>query len=96
MWKMESTGQALLRPPNVSGWKINGYFVNASAMEARARICQGFNYHARRNFWLDDGSGQRAWIAPHGAPLVMPTRSYAESPGEVIGGLLTPLFHGQD
>jgi hypothetical protein len=40
-----------------------------------------------RAFWLDDGSGQRAWIAPQGAQLVMPTQSYGESAGEVIGGL---------
>ena len=29
-------GQAMFYPPNVSGWKINGYWVNASAAAARA------------------------------------------------------------
>ncbi len=55
MWLMDSTGQEILRPPNVSGWKINGYFVNASAMEARARIAQNFAWNAHRNFWDDGG-----------------------------------------
>ena len=41
-WVMERTGQQMLYPPNVSGWKPNGYWVNASAMGARQRIAQGF------------------------------------------------------
>ena len=55
MWLMNSTGQEILRPPNVSGWKINGYYVNASAMEARARIAQGFVWNAMRTYWADGG-----------------------------------------
>ena len=51
MWLMESMGQEPLQPPNVSGWRINGYYVNASAMEARARTCQGFAWHASREYW---------------------------------------------
>jgi uncharacterized protein (DUF1800 family) len=57
MWLMDSTGQEILRPPNVSGWKINGYYVNASAMEARARIAQGFAWDISRNYWRDDETG---------------------------------------
>ena len=55
MWLMGSTGQLILHPPNVSGWKINGYYVNASAMEARARIAQGFARTAGRTYWDDGG-----------------------------------------
>jgi uncharacterized protein (DUF1800 family) len=54
-WLLGNTGQEILRPPNVSGWKINGYYVNASAMEARARIAQGFAWTAHRNYWDDGG-----------------------------------------
>jgi uncharacterized protein (DUF1800 family) len=35
-WWNDEMGQALFHPPNVSGWKINGYWVNAGAMAARA------------------------------------------------------------
>ena len=35
-WFGEDMGQAMFYPPNVSGWKINGYWVNASAAAARA------------------------------------------------------------
>lgn len=57
IWLMGSMGQIPLRPPNVSGWKTNGYFVNSSAMEGRARVSQGFAWAAGRNYWRDDGSG---------------------------------------
>lgn len=39
-WLMDRAGQQLLFPPNVSGWKPNGYWINASAMGARQRIAQ--------------------------------------------------------
>jgi hypothetical protein len=35
-WYAEDMGQAMFYPPNVSGWKINGYWINASAAAARA------------------------------------------------------------
>jgi uncharacterized protein (DUF1800 family) len=35
-WYADDMGQAMFYPPNVSGWKINGYWVNASAAAARA------------------------------------------------------------
>ncbi len=54
-WLLGNTGQEILRPPNVSGWKINGYYVNASAMEARARIAQGFAWAAHRDYWSEGG-----------------------------------------
>ena len=55
-WLMEAMGQRLLYPPNVSGWRPNGYWVNASAMEGRARTAQQMNWAAARNYWSgDDG-----------------------------------------
>ncbi len=55
-WLMEAMGQQLLYPPNVSGWRPNGYWVNASAMEGRARTAQQMNWAAARNYWSgDDG-----------------------------------------
>ncbi len=50
-WLMESMGQRLLFPPNVSGWRPNGYWVNASALEGRARTAQQMAWRAQRNYW---------------------------------------------
>jgi uncharacterized protein (DUF1800 family) len=35
-WWMEEMGQDIMNPPNVSGWRPNGYWVNSSAFAARA------------------------------------------------------------
>jgi uncharacterized protein (DUF1800 family) len=35
-WYADGMGQALFHPPNVSGWKTNGYWVNTSAIASRA------------------------------------------------------------
>jgi uncharacterized protein (DUF1800 family) len=48
---MGRAGQRLLFPPNVSGWKPNGYWVNVSAMEARNRLVQGHIWRTFDNFW---------------------------------------------
>ena len=56
-WLQESMGQRLLYPPNVSGWRTNGYFVNPSTMNGRARACQAFAWHASETYWRNDGSG---------------------------------------
>jgi uncharacterized protein (DUF1800 family) len=50
-WLMEAMGQRLLYPPNVSGWRPNGYWVNASAMEGRARTAQSFFWASSRTYW---------------------------------------------
>jgi uncharacterized protein (DUF1800 family) len=50
-WLMEAMGQRLLYPPNVSGWRPNGYWINASAMEGRARTAQSFNWAATKTYW---------------------------------------------
>ena len=50
-WLMESMGQRLLFPPNVSGWRPNGYWVNASAMEGRARTAQNMTWAVSRTYW---------------------------------------------
>lgn len=55
LWLTENTGQQILRPPNVSGWKTNGYYVNASAMETRARIARSFGWRAEVDYWDEGG-----------------------------------------
>ena len=56
LWQMSRSGQELLYPPNVSGWKPNGYWVNASAMGARQGIVQSCLWALTRDTWDgDDG-----------------------------------------
>jgi len=35
-WWMEAMGQELFQPPNVSGWRPNGYWISTSGVSARA------------------------------------------------------------
>jgi len=35
-WRLQSTGQAMYLPPNVAGWKPNGYWLNTSAVSGRS------------------------------------------------------------
>lgn len=56
-WLMESMGQRLLYPPNVSGWRPNGYWVNSSAMEGRGRAARHFAWTAMRTYWQTGGNG---------------------------------------
>lgn len=51
LWLMDQTGQRLLYPPNVSGWRPNGYWVNASAMEGRNRIAQHAVWKVKSDYW---------------------------------------------
>jgi uncharacterized protein (DUF1800 family) len=86
-WLMESMGQRLLYPPNVSGWRPNGYWVNASAMGGRARTVQHMAWSASRDYWNGDdgpitlagGSIMRSEITAHkGWPDYVPVLSNAE------------------
>ncbi len=55
-WLMDRAGQRLLYPPNVSGWKPNGYWVNASAFGARQEMANGLIWAIMRETWDgDDG-----------------------------------------
>lgn len=53
LWLLDRSGQRPLYPPNVSGWKPNGYWVNASAMEARNRMVQGVMWSLTGPTWDD-------------------------------------------
>ncbi len=54
LWLMEGMGQRPLFPPNVSGWKHNGYWVNASAMAKRTDAARQFAWQAMREYWEGD------------------------------------------
>jgi uncharacterized protein (DUF1800 family) len=46
-WFLEGMGQALYRPPNVSGWRPNLYWVNSSVLGARAGAARSITWRLR-------------------------------------------------
>ena len=57
LWLMDGMGQQLLYPPNVAGWKHNGYYISASAFDARVQAALQMFWNTARNYWRDDDSG---------------------------------------
>jgi uncharacterized protein (DUF1800 family) len=55
LWWLDGMGQRPLLPPDVSGWKHNSYFVNASAMGQRALAARYFMWSTMLGFWAGDG-----------------------------------------
>jgi uncharacterized protein (DUF1800 family) len=51
LWLAEAMGQRLLSPPDVSGWHGNESWVNASAMDARARAADEILSGCSRGYW---------------------------------------------
>jgi uncharacterized protein (DUF1800 family) len=45
-WWMEHMGQQLFYPPNVAGWKNNAYWVNSTALWARADFARNLTWRA--------------------------------------------------
>jgi uncharacterized protein (DUF1800 family) len=42
-WFQEGMGQELMNPPNVSGWRLNGYWLSTSAASAKADMANHLN-----------------------------------------------------
>ena len=45
-WWMEQMGQILFEPPNVAGWKNNAYWLNSTALWARADFARNLTWPA--------------------------------------------------
>jgi len=56
-WLMDGMGQVLLYPPNVSGWRHNGYYVSASAFGDRTAAARQMMWRVLDRYWGDDGDG---------------------------------------
>ncbi len=48
-WYLEDMGQEPFGPPNVAGWKTNGYWVNTSVFGSRAEFARGVTWRLRQN-----------------------------------------------
>ena len=55
IWLLEGMGQRPFSPPDVSGWKHNGYWVNASAMAQRATAARHYAWRTMPHYWDGDG-----------------------------------------
>jgi uncharacterized protein (DUF1800 family) len=53
-WWMEDMGQDVLNPPNVSGWRLNGYWVNSGAFAARAQFARHVSWTLAEQGFFDD------------------------------------------
>lgn len=51
-WWMEQMGQMLFEPPNVAGWKNNAYWLNSTAVWARADFARNITWRAHTNGFL--------------------------------------------
>jgi hypothetical protein len=78
---MEGMGQALLYPPNVSGWKHNGYYISASAFDARVQAARQMMWRVLSGYWdeggemtLVGGTLSRAEITANGSNETGPER----------------------
>jgi len=57
-WVLDTMGQEPFNPPNVSGWRQNGYWVNTSAFNGRALFARNAGWYLKeRGFW----NGIESW-----------------------------------
>jgi len=63
-WYVEGMGQVPFAPPNVSGWKTNGYWVNSSMMSARAEYARHLTWMLRHDGANDLISGPNDTLIP--------------------------------
>ena len=68
-WYLADMGQELYNPPNVSGWRPNGYWVNTSAFTARAQFAQNVGWTLGEEKYWDDVRGMAADLATDRAAL---------------------------
>ncbi len=94
-WLLEGMGQRPLDPPNVSGWKHNGYYVNASAMAARISTAQSFFWRLMDTYWDDTGPQARTIVLPGGSitrdQIVGTTGATAMPPHTLVDTLLSMM-----
>jgi uncharacterized protein (DUF1800 family) len=87
LWWLESMGQRPLVPPDVSGWKHNQYFVNASAMAGRALAARYFMWTSMLGYWSGDGLIHLGGGALSRAQV----ESYANMPDQFVDLLLSRM-----
>lgn len=52
-WRSGQMGQGFFDPPNVSGWRPNGYWLSTSTINARADLARGITWALRKDNGMD-------------------------------------------
>ena len=55
-WYIGEMGQEMYEPPNVSGWRQNGYWISSSASWAKARMASNIRWRAVDKQFLEDSA----------------------------------------
>jgi uncharacterized protein (DUF1800 family) len=85
LWRMEGMGQRPLFPPNVAGWKHNGYWVNAGAMAKRTEA----TLIAERESMLGYASGDgRVHLGRGSITKTQIESTWAAQPGTLLDRML--------
>lgn len=61
-WRSESTGQQLYQPPNVSGWRPNGYWLSTGALSGRAAFAESTAWRLQQpgRYFAEGAAGELA------------------------------------
>ncbi len=102
-WWMDQMGQQLFYPPNVAGWKNNAYWVNSTALWARADFARNLTWRAEQLGILDaviqrDTINQHVMSAEDAVDLAYRTFNLVPSVGAVspyVRGVLVNWLEGQ-
>ena len=96
-------GQQLFYPPNVAGWKNNAYWVNSTALWARADFARNLTWRAEQLGILDpviqrNAMNQHVMSADDAVDLAYRTFGLVPSVGAVspyVRGVLVTWLEGQ-
>ncbi|MGZ4754972.1 MAG: DUF1800 domain-containing protein [Acidimicrobiia bacterium] len=102
-WWMDQMGQQLFYPPNVAGWKNNAYWVNSTALWARADFARNLTWKADQAGFLAeimqrDASNHHVMTAAAAVDLAYSRFGLTAATGSVspyVRGVLTTWLDGQ-
>lgn len=82
-WWMEDMGQVLFEPPNVAGWKPNAYWLNSTALWARADFARNLTWHAHDAGFLSEVFARNAssqYVLTPGAAVDLAMARFGRDP----------------
>lgn len=87
-WWMEQMGQVLFEPPNVAGWKNNAYWLNSTALWARADFARNLTWHAHEAGFLMEitqRNAQNQHLMTPGAAVDLAYQKFGRDPAIAPG-----------
>ncbi len=86
-WWMEYMGQELFEPPNVAGWKNNAYWLNSTAVWARADFARNLTWRVREAGFMMEiiarqaAPNQNQFVMTPGAAVDLAFSKFGRNPG---------------